>query len=339
MLESFDSFQQAGRMQPIPNFYVRLFWGRGNRPFRSVSLGGRWSHRLPFGEEVVVSNIHPTSVVSSKALVAPTASVGPFCVIESDVEIGAGCCLSAHAVIKQGVILNDDNQVGEAVVLGGMPQHKLPPEKPGSLVIGRGNVFREHVTVHRGLHGNDCTVIGDQNLIMVNAHVAHDCVLGNETILANNVMLAGHVDVGDQAYLSGGAAVHQFCRIGRLAMVGGQSHITKDVPPFVTVDGKSSLVVGLNLVGLKRAGLDREQIEQLTSAYRVAYRSSLPWTEMLELLRKKFPQGYAAELCRFMEQTQRGCVRERATPRQSSVIRLHRPDSQSGDSGSFSRAG
>jgi UDP-N-acetylglucosamine acyltransferase len=159
---------------------------------------------------------------------------------------------------------------------------------------------------------------------MVNAHVAHDCRVGSEVIMANNVMLAGHVTVGDRAYLSGAAAVHQYCRIGELAMVGGQAHITKDVPPYVTIDGLSSLIVGLNVVGLRRAGFDTETLAELKAAYRLAFRSGLRWDEMLQQLSAAHASGPSAEFYRFMSATKRGCVPERALPRRA-TLRLHQP--------------
>ena len=164
--------------------------------------------------------------------------------------------------------------------------------------------------------------MGDNNLLMVNSHVAHDCHVGSNTILANNVMLAGHVVVGDNAYLSGAVGVHQFCRVGTFAMVGGQAHIVKDVPPYVTVDGVSSMIVGLNRVGMKRAGVTRDELDELKAAYRVAFRSGLRWETCLEELRMQFPTGRAAEFYRFMSDTRRGCIQERSVPR-NATLRLH----------------
>jgi UDP-N-acetylglucosamine acyltransferase len=188
------------------------------------------------------------------------------------------------------------------------------PERPGRVVIGSGNTIRESVTIHRAMASDHATTIGDNNLLMVNAHVAHDCQIGNHTILTNNVMLAGHVIVEDRAYLSGAAGVHQFCRIGALAMVGGQAHINKDVPPFVNVDGLSSFVVGLNQIGLRRAGYDGETIRQLKIAYRLIYRSELSWAEILERLREQCGYGPAAHFYEFLSTTVRGIVPERRPP-------------------------
>ena len=146
---------------------------------------------------------------------------------------------------------------------------------------------------------------------MVSAHVAHDCILGNHVIMTNNSMLAGHVRVDDRAYISGAAGVHQFCRVGTLAMVGGQAHLVKDVPPYVTIDGMSSLVVGLNKIGLRRAGYDQATIRDLMAAYRIIYRSGLIWDEIIEQLRVRFPTGPAALFHEFLSTTARGIVAER----------------------------
>jgi len=282
-----------------------------------------------------VSQIHPTSVVSPQAELDQDIEIGPFCVIEDGVRIGRNCRLEAHVVLRTGVQLGSENYLAEGVVLGGLPQHKRAHEAPGQLIIGDGNTLREHVTVHRGLTSADVTRLGDNNLLMVGTHVAHDCHLGNDTILANNVMLAGHVSVGDRAFLSGAVGVHQFCRVGAYAMVGGQAHIVKDVPPFVTVDGVTSMIVGLNLVGMKRAGFSATEILSLKSAYRVAFRSGLRWEETLTALREQFPTGCAAELHRFMAETKRGCIQERATPRKA-TLRLHLPSDDNSGGGSSS---
>ncbi len=263
--------------------------------------------------------IHPTSCVSSRARIADGVQIGPFCVVEDDVEIGPGCCLEHHVVVKSGTSLGCDNYVAESAILGGRPQHKKPTGPAGRVVIGNRNVIREHVTIHRALDETHVTSVGDDNLLMVNTHVAHDCVVGNNCIFANNVMLAGHVHVEDRAYMSGASAVHQFCRIGKLAMVGGQAHITKDVPPYVTVDGLSSLIVGLNVVGLRRAGVTPSERHELKLAYRIAFRMGLRWNETYERLRVEFPSGPASEFHQFMAESKRGWISERSVPKRATL--------------------
>jgi UDP-N-acetylglucosamine acyltransferase len=248
------------------------------------------------------------------AKIGPDVKIGPYCVIEPNATIGPECILDSRVVIKEGTTLGAQNRVSEGAVLGGLPQHVHAPEHAGKVLIGSGNTIRENVTVHRALDEHRTTVIGDNCLLMVNAHVAHDCQIGNNVILTNNAMLAGHITVGDRAYLSGAVGIHQFCRIGMLAMVGGQAHIGQDVPPFMTVDGMSSLIVGLNQVGLRRAGYDQAKIQQLKAAYRVIYRSGLMWKEILEILRTEYVYGPAALFYEFLSTTKRGIVSERRMP-------------------------
>ena len=259
-------------------------------------------------------SIHPLALVSPSAQIGSDVQIGPFCVVEAGVVIGSGCILEGRVVLKEGTALGANNRIFEGAVVGGLPQHVHVPAHPGRIVVGKGNTVRENVTIHRALLPDHATVLGDNCLLMVNAHVAHDCHLGNNVILTNNAMLAGHVRVDDRAYLSGAAGIHQFCRVGTLAMVGGQAHLTQDVPPYVTVDGLSSLVVGLNKIGLRRAGYDQAAIQQLMTAYRLIYRSGLRWADVLEQLRTRFPTGPAAVFYEFLSTTARGIVSERRTP-------------------------
>lgn len=272
--------------------------------------------------------IHPLSAVSDQAQLGNDLTIGPFCVVEADTIIGDRCQLAAGVVIKSGTILGPDNVVAEGAVLGGYPQHVSVPKDLGSLVIGHGNTIRELVTIHRALSAGDATTIGDNNLIMVATHVAHDCRLGDRTILANNVMLAGHVAIADQAYLSGAVGVHQFCRIGSLAMVGGQAHVVKDVPPYMMVDGETTSIVGLNRVGLRRAGFDVGDVRQLKAAYQLIYREGLPWSEIVERLAAEFTTGPAASLHRFFAAGTRGFTPARAVPK-TATLRLLSDDRSS----------
>jgi UDP-N-acetylglucosamine acyltransferase len=278
------------------------------------------------GKDPPVS-LHPLAVVSPHAQIGTHVRIGPFCVVEAGVVLGDGCHLTGRVTVKSGTVLGRDNVVMEGTVLGGMPQHVHMPEHPGVLTIGDGNVIRENVTVHRALEAGHATHIGNRCLLMVGAHVAHDCVLGDSVIITNNTLLGGHVLVDDKAYLSGGVAVHQFCRIGRLAMVGGLARVRQDIPPFVTVDGGTTMVVGLNKVGLRRAGFTAEEFGQLKAAYRVIYRSGLTWQETLEALRAEFAEGPAAEfLPFFLSGAKRGFVQERRTP-PGAIVRLLRDES------------
>ena len=268
--------------------------------------------------------VDPTAVVAPGAKLGQEVVIGPFCVVESDVVLGDGCRLEGRVTIKSGTTLGPCNQVFEGAVLGGIPQHLHVPQDLGRLEIGARNTIRENVTMHRAMKAGESTIVGNDNLIMVNSHVAHDCRVGNNVVLINNSMLGGHVEVHDRVYMAGGAGIQQFCRIGRLATIGGQGRVTKDLPPFVVMDGLTGGVVGLNLVGIRRAGYTSDDITQLKAAYRVIYRSGLTWNEVLSRLPGEFPAGPAAEFHSFFAAGKRGFVCERRTPAAASV-RLELP--------------
>ena len=268
--------------------------------------------------------IHPTAVVSPAARIASDVEIGPYSIVEAGVEIGRGSRLAGYVAIKEGTTLGCENQVMEGVVLGGLAQHLAPSLRPGRLVIGSRNTIREQATVHRAMNEGHATRVGDDCLFMVGAHVAHDCRVGNQVILTNNVLVGGHVEVHDRACLGGASAVHQFCRVGRLTMVGGHARVVQDVPPFMLTDGDSGMVVGLNRVGLRRAGFDRCQVAQLKAAYQLIYRQGLAFDEMLAALETEFPEGPAAEFAGYFRGgNKRGFVQQRRHPPQA-TIRLHR---------------
>jgi len=258
--------------------------------------------------------IHPLAVVHPTAEIGKDVEIGAFAIIEPRAVIGDRTTIASFAVIKEGIRLGSDNRISEHATIGGLPQHAHMPETMGTLSIGNHNTFRESVTVHRALHAGHSTIVGDHNLLMVGAHVAHDCVVGQHTIFANNATLGGHVMVEDRAYISGNVAVHQFCRIGRLAMLGGLARVIKDVPPFVTIDGNTGYVVGLNSIGLRRAGYTTDEIAQLKAAYRVIYRSGLKWQQIVARLQSEFTAGPAAHFGEFMNHVTRGIVAERRLP-------------------------
>ncbi|MFV2065485.1 MAG: acyl-ACP--UDP-N-acetylglucosamine O-acyltransferase [Pirellulales bacterium] len=274
--------------------------------------------------------IHPQAYVSPEAQLSPDVEIGPFSVVEPNVSIGRGCRLASHVIVKEGTQIGCNNRVCEGAVLGGLPQHVQTIEHPGQLIIGDDNVIREFCTLHRSIHTETNTTIGDHNLLMVGCHVAHDCRLGNHVIVTNAVLLAGHVEVGDRAYLGGAAAVHQYCRIGQHVMIGGHARILKDVPPFVTIDGATGLVVGLNRVGLRRSGFEQNELQQLKNAYQLIYRRGLTWNEVLEALRLEFSTGPASQFLEFFSGGTRGFVQERRSPPRA-TIKLHREAAPAAD--------
>lgn len=269
-----------------------------------------------------MARIHPLAVVSGLAEVGQNVTIGPFCVIEPGVQLGDDCILESHVILKQGARIGPRNHLFEGCVIGGLPQHARMPTQVGAVEVGSDNVLREHTTIHRALHPDAATRVGDRNLMMVNTHIAHDCVVGSHAIFANNALLGGHVLVEDRAYVSGAVAVHQFCRVGAYAMVGGHARIIKDVPPFMTVDGQSGLIVGLNSIGLRRNGFSVETIFRIKAAYRVLYRSGLTWNEILARLREEYTDEHGAHLLQFLEGTRRGITSERRLP-PGSTLKLH----------------
>ncbi|MDR2704141.1 MAG: acyl-ACP--UDP-N-acetylglucosamine O-acyltransferase [Planctomycetaceae bacterium] len=256
-------------------------------------------------------SINPHAIVHSLAKIGANVEIGAFCVIESDVVIGDGCRLDSNVTIKQGVVIGKENHLCTGTIIGGRPQHTAIKCDCGGICIGNNNVFRENVTIHRAIKESDRTTIGDNNYLMVNAHVAHDCKVGNDNVLVNNVMLAGHVQVGNRVNLGGAVGVHQFCRIGSLAMVGGLARVIQDVPPFVTVDGLTGRICGLNQIGLRRSGRTVEEIRILKEVYRLVFRSGLTWKEILKKLEEDYSIGPGAEMTQFLAATKRGIVSER----------------------------
>ncbi|MFO0952279.1 MAG: acyl-ACP--UDP-N-acetylglucosamine O-acyltransferase [Isosphaeraceae bacterium] len=216
--------------------------------------------------------IHPTAVIDPEAEIAPDARIGPYAIIEGAVRIGPGCVVESHACLCGPLTMGADNFVGHGAVLGKSPQHKGYRGEPTSLRIGDRNVFREHVTVHRGtVQGNGETWIGDGNLFMIGSHLGHDCRVGSGCTLVNGALVAGHVTLEDHCILSGHSALQQRVRVGRLAMLGGLGSSSKDIPPFVLQQGYNC-VSGLNVIGLRRAGMSNETIAALREAYRILYK-------------------------------------------------------------------
>lgn len=253
------------------------------------------------------ADVHPTAWISSEAQIEDGCRIGPFAVVEPEAQIGPGCEIGAHAVIKRFSILGKENRVAEGAVIGGLPQDLKYQDCRSYVRIGEGNVFREHVTVNRSTREGAATRIGDRCFLMAYSHVAHECELGNAVVMANNVALAGHTSVADNAFISGGVVIHQFCRVGRLAMVGGNSKVEKDVPPFFLADGVPARLRGLNLVGLRRAGFRSEVLRELKTAYRILASRGSKSERLAQLALLDTP--LARELAEFVESSQRGYCR------------------------------
>ena len=220
------------------------------------------------------ARIHPTAVISPGAELADDVLVGPYTIIEGKVRLGPGCVLRSHVHLIGPLTMGRHNLVFTGAVLGERPQHVKYNDEPTSTEIGDCNIFREHVTVHRGTTHSWRTHIGSHNFFMANSHVGHDCTIGNRCILTNGALVGGHCTLEDNVYMSGNSAVHQFVRIGRLALLSGCSATTKDIPPFV-IQQYIDTVVGINVIGMRRAGMSNNQINAVREAFRILFREGL----------------------------------------------------------------
>lgn len=243
-------------------------------------------------------SIHPTALIDPAAELGEAVEIGPYAVVEAGVSLGARCRVLGHAQVLAGVRLAEDCEVGHGSVIGGDPQDfKFSREIRSGVEVGPGTIFREHVTVHRGSREGTVTRIGASNFLMAGAHVGHNVLVGDRNVMANNCLLGGEVQVGERNFFGGGAAFHQFVRVGDLCMVKGLTAISQDVPPFVMVSG-SNQVRGLNVVGMSRAGFDREQRRGVKAAFNHIYRGGMNLSQALEAAET---MAWGAEGARFIE--------------------------------------
>lgn len=254
--------------------------------------------------------VAPTARIHPDAVIGPGVRIGEFCVIESDVEIGAGCALEPYVYVKRWTTLGERNEISAGTVLGTDPLDKNFTGERSYLRIGRGNKIREHYTISRGTAPESITTIGDDNYIMTSGHIAHNCTLGSNIVVASCALLAGYVDVEDQAFISGGVVVHQFSKIGRLAMIGGNTRVNSDVPPFFLYSGFNVEAKGLNVVGLKRAGYKASDVAALKKAYQLLYRSGMKLEDALARIESEIPTPETLHLVAFVRRSERGICRD-----------------------------
>ena len=255
--------------------------------------------------------IHPTAIVSPGAQLGTHVEIGPFAVVASTALIGDGCILAPHAVVLENTTLGARCKVHSGAVLGDLPQDlSFKNEAPSYVVIGEDCVFREGVTIHRGTKPGTTTRIGNHVYMMTNSHAAHNCEVGDHVILANGTLLAGYVTVGERCFFGGNSGVHQFCHVGRLAMVGASHIVTKDLPPFcITPTSGASLVAGLNTIGLRRSGFNPEARAQIKHAFNLIYRSGLNTSQAVDRLKADTDNPFAAEFATFLANAKRGICR------------------------------
>jgi UDP-N-acetylglucosamine acyltransferase len=259
--------------------------------------------------------VAPTARVHPHAIIGPHTHIGHFCVVESDVVIGAGCRLEPYVYVKRWTTLGDDNEISAGTALGTDPLDKTFPGERSYLVIGNHNKIREHYTVSRGTQPESTTRIGNGNYIMSSGHIAHNCILGDNIVVASCALIAGYVEIEDQAFISGGVVVHQFSKIGRLAMVGGNTRVNRDLPPYFLYSGFNVEPEGLNLTGLRRAGLSAQEISSLKRAYRLLYRTGLKLQDALARINAELESEHTIHLAHFITQSKRGIARERSGKR------------------------
>ncbi|MBA2334299.1 MAG: acyl-ACP--UDP-N-acetylglucosamine O-acyltransferase [Acidobacteriota bacterium] len=262
---------------------------------------------MPFA----TSFIHQTAIVSPKARIGADCHIGPFSIVGKDVILGDRVRLESHVVIDGKTSVGDETQIYPFVSIGMAPQDLKYAGEPTATEIGKRNHIREFVTIHRGTAGGGgLTKIGNDNLLMAQAHVAHDCRIGNDVIMANAATLAGHVEIADRASVGAYSGVHQFCRVGVEAFIGGYSVVVKDAPPFAIIQGNHAKCFGLNRLGMKRRGYSKDTIEKLHHAFHLLLSAKLNTTQAVEKIREEISDCKEVDLLvKFIESSKRGVVK------------------------------
>ena len=250
--------------------------------------------------------IHLSAIIGKGVKLGEGNDIGPGCVVEAGAVLGSKNRLWMNVYVGPGTTLGDDNQVHMGAVIGHLPQDVAFAGGPSFTCIGSRNTIREYVTIHRGTRENSATEIGDDNFFMTGSHIAHNCRVGNKVVLVNVATLAGHCVVEDQAFLSGIVVVHQHTRIGRLAMISGLSAVNKDVPPFMLCGGRPAVIQGLNVVGLRRAGITPPTREEIKKSYRFLYRDGLNVPQALEAIERECQSAEVKAMVEFIKASKRG---------------------------------
>jgi UDP-N-acetylglucosamine acyltransferase len=244
--------------------------------------------------------IHRTAIVSSKAEIADDVEIGPYAVVEGEARVGPGCIIQTHAIICSAARIGRGNVIGYGAIVGGDPQdYSFLPGTRSEVVVGDDNRIREYCTIHRGTTEGSATMVGDHNHFMAGTHLGHNAKVGNYVTLANNVLLAGHVEVDDQVYVGGGSVFHQYIRVGTMSFVQGNGKFGKDIPPY-TIAADHNSIVGLNFAGLRRAGIPQDQRREISQAFNLLYRAGLNKTQALEEAEKTVWGGGARFFIEFM---------------------------------------
>jgi UDP-N-acetylglucosamine acyltransferase len=265
--------------------------------------------------------IHPTAIVHPAAQIGANCEIGPYCVIDSEVQLGPGCSLAPHVVLIGKITLGSNNSLHAGVVIGDLPQDLRFKGDQTAVVIGSDNVIREHATVHRSNNPSEPTRLGSNNFLMAHSHIGHNTLVGDHCIIANGALLGGHSVVEDRAFLSGNCLVHQFVRVGTLALMQGGSAVSKDLPPFTISRGDNS-ISGLNIIGLRRAGISPEERLELKRLYHFLFLSGRSVRRAAEEAQAQFAGPSAKAMIRFVLESKRGVL----TPRNRFVRRCGTPE-------------
>ncbi len=255
-----------------------------------------------------MSEIHPTAIIGKHVELGVGNKIGPYVILEDKVKLGAHNILHAGAYLCSGTEIGNHNEIHMQAVIGHKPQDLAYQGAQTFTRIGHHNQIREFVTIHRGTEEGSSTVIGDSNFLMAYCHVAHNCHIGNRVIMVNQASLTGHCQIEDGAFLSGMTGLHQFTRVGRLVMLSALSAVNKDIPPFMLCGGRPAVVLGINVVGLRRAGIPAEIRDEIKQAYKLLYRAGLNTTQALAAMKKQFKSDEVLHLIRFIESSKRGIV-------------------------------
>jgi UDP-N-acetylglucosamine acyltransferase len=312
-------------------FEVETIWARGN-------LGKMKGRALVDGELAVEgefmfsladkdpnsAKVHPTATVHPSALLGKNVDIGPYVVIGPDVKIGAGTKIGAQTQINRWTTIGQNNIIHQGVSIAAAPQDLKYKGERGEVVIGDGNVIREFVTIHLPQGEGAKTIIGNENYIMVHAHIPHNCHVGNQVVIGGYVGLAGHTEIDDQVIIGGLAGVHQFVRIGRLTMVGAQSKVTQDLPPFMLVDGNPAQVRGVNSIGMQRRGVSNDSAAEVRKAFKIIYESGNTISKSLEEIKKRLrPLPEIEQIVKFLEEeSKRGVSRKAAVEDEAAELLL-----------------
>ena len=253
-----------------------------------------------------MNNVHASAIIGKNVELGEANEIGPGCVVADGVKLGSRNKLWMNVYLGPGTTLGDDNQIHMGAVVGHIPQDLAFKDEPSGTAIGSRNTIREYVTIHRGTKPGSSTTIGDENFLMANAHVAHNCQIGSHVILVNLASLTGYCVIEDGAFVSGMVGLHQFTRVGRLAMISALSAVNKDVPPYMLCGGRPAVIQGLNVVGMRRAGLGASVREDIKRAYKLLYRSELNVPHALEAIAKECRSDEAKQILAFVRDSKRG---------------------------------